>query len=678
MNQFLIMLLLPLLTACYHLPSLQEVRLQHPSSFKEILDTKGELLHESRVNFQVNRRAWLSLDEVPEALTRELVQLEDQRFFRHPGVDVLALFNALKNFPHRGSSTITMQVVSLLRQQRGRKDLIGKMAQIKAAFLMEWSWKKRDILEAYLNLLPFKGELQGLTAASFSIFGKYPNALNREERALLYAMIPGPNRPREEILRRACRYFEKLHNESNCSVVTSTLDHSFFRAPRTELLASFVPHVAEKIKQLEGDMIRTTLRKDIQLEALRALQTQVRHLNHRNVTDGAVLVIKRDTAEVVAYVGSSGHFSRAPKVDHVQALRQAGSTLKPFLFATALKKKLITMSSPFKDEPFSVSVDGMTYRPENYQQSFSFQDVPAKIALGSSLNIPAVKIIDLVGPERFYQLLQELAFRQLAPPENYGHSMALGAVDITLWDLVRAYRALAEGDLKEPYFTGLGTVGKKIADLSPDVSFLVGHMLSEKENRALTFGLQSVLATESWSAVKTGTSKDMRDNWCVGYSDSYVIGVWIGNSSGEPMWNVTGVSGAGPIFARMFAKLHKKASYPPITPAGIIKQGQDFYLAGTEPKGKGPRLLEQSHLSKIIYPQHGTQFAYDPEIPEVRQRIHFRQSSPRGRLKLNGRSMSEAELKDGFLPVKKGKYQVELWEEDDLKDSVTFTIKAGK
>jgi len=660
--------LLLIMTSCSQAPKYEELKKSNPSSFKEFLDSKGELIHETRVDFNKLRRTWVSLNDLPEDFTRELIEVEDQRFYSHWGVDLLAAANSVRAWPKRGASTITMQVVKLMSSSHANKSVFRKIMQMMEAILLEFQWTKKDILEAYINLAYFKGELQGLSSASRSLFNKYPQGLTRDERMILLAMLPGPNQSEDQIKSRACRYLKKVYFESNCSSILN----------RDSLIASIdsmkleIPHVALRLSDQKDLQVLTTIESRVQEESRRALSSQIRLLQDQNVSDGAVLVINKKTAKILAYVGSSGSFSKASQVDHITSLRQAGSTLKPLLFSMAIQKKLITMTTPLKDAPFSITREGLTYQPENYQKSFTFQNVPAKIALGSSLNIPAIRVIDYLTPERFYSLLEELQFRELKAPEHYGHSMALGAVDVTLWDLVRAYRAMSEGDFKELSFTS-ELASRNLSLISKDSGFIISKILSDKTNRALTFGIQSTLATDSWSAVKTGTSKDMRDNWCVGYTDKYVIGVWIGNSSGSSMHNVSGITGAAPIFSHLVSYLHRdNPSKSPDITEGVIEVNEDYYLKGTEPVKRHFPETKHAQIQKILFPQNGAQFAFDPEIPERNQQIQFKSTRP-GIWKLNGKRT------DGdFFPGTKGKYVLDLFEDQQIKDSVTFFVKAGK
>ena len=252
--------------------------------------------------------------------------------------------------------------------------------------------------------------------------------------------------------------------------------------------------------------------------------------------DGAALVVDNASGEILAYAGNIGEQSSARFVDGVRAMRQAGSTLKPLIYALAFDQRLLTPASLMDDSPLDIPVIGGVYRPKNYDNRFHGM-VTVRVALASSLNVPAVKALNLIGINSFVETMQRLDFRNIREPDYYGLSIALGSADITLWDLVAAYRALANGGVWSPLRLTAGetrAVPRRV--VSPEAAFLIADILSDRESRSRTFSLESPLSTRYWTAVKTGTSKDMRDNWCVGFSDRYTVGIWAGNFSGEPMY----------------------------------------------------------------------------------------------------------------------------------------------
>src|SRR5207249_8576927 len=247
-----------------------------------------------------------------------------------------------------------------------------------------------------------------------------------------------------------------------------------------------------------------------------------------------------------------------------------------------------------------ILVSGGLYRPQNYDEGF-LGLVSVRTALASSLNVPAVRTLGLVGDEVFAQRLRRLGFEGL--PEGgdfYGPALALGSADVSMWELVNAYRTLANsGRLSRLRLTPGETTGEQRRVYSEAAAFLVSHMLADRESRSATFGLENALATPFWTSVKTGTSKDMRENWCVGYSRDYTVGVWVGNFSGEPMWNVSGITGAAPVWLEIMNWLHRdKPSDPPTPVVGVVARRielpsywsakTEWFLSGTEPNAIRP------------------------------------------------------------------------------------------
>jgi penicillin-binding protein 1C len=262
--------------------------------------------------------------------------------------------------------------------------------------------------------------------------------------------------------------------------------------------------------------------------------------------------------------------------------------------------------------------------------------VSLREALASSLNVPAVRTLTVVGYESFYQQLKMLGFQSLKrDADHYGYALALGGADVTLLDLANAYRALANGGRVGPVRTRPsepGDVAAPVQVMPPAVAYIAGDILADAAARALTFGLTSPLATRFPSSVKTGTSKDMRDNWTVGYTSRYTVGVWVGNFSGEPMHDVSGVSGAAPIWREVMDFLHQGAVPGPVSPpTGVVRQRvayaggieparEEWFLAGTEIAKVTP-VGPVAGRPRIDSPANGAIFAIDPDIPRERQRV---------------------------------------------------------
>jgi penicillin-binding protein 1C len=684
-------------------PSFQEVRRAYAKSDAVLLDRHGEIIHELRVNAQGRRLDWVSLAEISPALISAAIRAEDKRFYQHHGTDWLSLAGALRELgasPNaRGASTITMQLAAKLDrglEPRGtRRSVRQKIAQIRAAGALERRWTKAEILEAYLNLVTFRGELEGLSAASSGLFRKKPHGLDQLESVLLASLIRSPNASIDSLGARACRLSAALGLALNSAEIVSRARDTFSPAYYVPPQAALAPHVAlqllESIRSQTGRdpaVIPSTLDGPLQRFAAETLRHHLEAVRPHNVHDGAVLVVDNPTGEVLAYVGNDGDRASARHVDGVRAPRQAGSTLKPFVYAAAFERRLLTPASLIEDSPLEVPAAGGVYRPQNYDRHFH-GTVAARQALAASLNVPAVKALNLVGVEVLIEKLKALGFRGLRTADYYGPSLALGSADVTLWDLTNAYRTLANRGTFSPLKLGFEkTPGLPAGVFSPEAAFQIADILSDREGRSLTFSLESPLSTRFWTAVKTGTSKDMRDNWCVGFSDRYTVGVWAGNFSGEPMWDVTGVTGAAPAWVEIMNWLHSdKPSIAPRPPPGVIRRTVDFPAAGTSRPEWFIRGTESASILpaagpagfRIAYPSAGTIVALDPDIPPDRQKLFFEAEPANDSCAwmLDGRVLGTAGSVLLWTP-EKGKHTLSLVDRSGrVEDTVGFEVRGN-
>jgi penicillin-binding protein 1C len=442
---------------------------------------------------------------------------------------------------------------------------------------------------------------------------------------------------------------------------------------------------------LKGDEIKvsTTIDGRLQQFAHETLNHCLATLKEGQVSDGAVLVVDNRSGEILAYVGNSGHTSDTLWVDGITALRQAGSTLKPFLYGLAIEKGFLTAASILEDAPLQVTTPTGLYVPQNYDEVFR-GPVSARTALSSSMNIPAVRTLLLVGLNPFWDRLRKLGLSSLKEEADYyGYSLALGSADISLFELTNAYRTLANGGRWSELKIRLNQkIGKPKPVMDQRAAFIISDILSDREARSTTFGLENPLATRFWTAAKTGTSKDMRDNWCIGYSEKYTVGVWVGNFSGEPMRNVSGVSGAAPVWLAMMNYLHAdKPSTPPKPPPKVISAQvsfhhdmelprKEFFLEGTDPLSQ-IRMGSPFQKPRIISPTDETLISIDPEIPEDLQRVPFQFRPQTGRYQwvLNDRKTG---IFDPFFLWKpeRGTYVLSIMDKENLVvDSVEFVVK---
>lgn len=675
-------------------PTFAQVREARTLSEAFLLDRHGRVIHELRVDASGRRLQWIAMHDISPALTRAVVRGEDKRFREHRGVDWLAVAGALARRvtggPLRGASTISMQLAARLdreaRPRAVRRTWEEKIRQARGALRLEEAWTKDQILEAYLNLITFRGELQGVAAASRGLFGKDPSGLTDEEAFLLAALIPAGRARPEQAAARAWRLARSLEGVTTPDALRLLADERLGQPYFVQPAVALAPHVARLLLREGGRRVASTLDGDLQRQVLEILRRHLGMLRDRNVGDGAVLVADNRTGGILAYAGNQGPDSSAPFVDGVRAPRQAGSTLKPFLYGLALERRILTAASIVEDSPVEIPTPAGLYMPENYTNRYA-GPVSVRTALSSSLNVPAVRVLGLVGAEPFALRLRDIGFGGIRKDgEYYGWSLALGSADVTLWELVTAYRVLADGGRAGGLSllpTGRIPPGK--AGMDRRAAFIISSILADREARSATFGLENVLSTRFWTAVKTGTSKDMRDNWCVGFSERYTVGVWVGNFSGAPMWNVTGISGAAPVWLEIMNVLHARIpSRPPEPPQGVTaatvpQSGEEpdrteWFLAGTEPTPAAVPAPPKT-IAAILYPPSGAVLALDPDIPEENQRVSFLARSPAGAIWiLDGRTAGQA-ASHVWAPVR-GEHVLSLADaEAKILDTVRFHVK---
>ena len=658
-------------------PSFAQVRAQHRPSDTEFVDRHGQPLQTLRSDMQARRAPWLVLAQFSPALLTLLVQAEDRRFWDHGGVDWTAaarsaLANAQGQGAVQGASTLSMQLAALLdadlSRPAGGRSVAQKWQQMGSAQALEAAWRKPQIMEAYLNLVPVRGELVGLPVAARALFGKHASGLDRVESALLVALLRAPSAPAARVVDRACAL---LALPAQCEAVAGraqgALAGAGVRVAAGAEHALMAPHLAPHFARwvmarqpspakpsTPNAPLRTSLDARLQRLAQQALRSQLAELRGRQIEDGAVLVLDNATGQVLAWVGSSGPgLSEAPEVDAVLARRQPGSTLKPFVYLLALEQGLITPASLLHDAPADLDGGSGAFMPRNYDHRYRGW-VSARTALASSLNVPTVRVANLLGPEALFERLNAFGLGLGESAGFHGLALALGSADVTLLQLTNAYRSLANGGVMSPVIgvssaePGAGPAARRIADAR--AVFQVTDILSDASARAATFGLDSALVTRGFAAVKTGTSKDMRDNWCIGFTDRYTVGVWVGNASGQAMHGVSGTQGAAPVWRALVQHLHaRQVSTAPRPPPGLQHQAIRFDNAIEPPREEwwvkpavqpgdvvevaevaqpvltikvGDQISHQQ-ASGIASPRQGSIFALDPDMPARVQRIAF-------------------------------------------------------
>ncbi|WP_341675600.1 penicillin-binding protein 1C [Niveibacterium sp. SC-1] len=645
------------------IPDFVTVRSSARSSEAQLLDRHGVLLQRLRLDRRQRHTEWVPLNEVSPAFVASLIAAEDKRFRYHAGVDPLALMSALwdnlRRPRARGASTLTMQLAGLLMSEREGAPLARgfayKLAQMRLALGLELRWSKREILEAYVNRVGFRGELVGLDAAARGLVGKGASGLDHPESAVLVSLIRAPTASRARVAQRACRLLQRLDHADDCSraafVATGLPRHSLPMPGADE-----APHLARRLLARAGEQYRSSLDAELQRFAAETLRSHLAALVERNVEDGAVVVLDNASGEVLAYVGSSGDLSGAPEVDGAAAQRQPGSTLKPFLYASAIEARWLTAASVLDDSSLALTTPSGLYIPQDYDRHFK-GPVTVRTALGASLNVPAVRGLTIVGVDRFLRTLRELGMNTLThDAEHYGFGLALGGAETSLLTLTNAYRSFArEGRWTPVRYSpdaaadaiGSATEPESTREVfSPQTAFILSDVLSDPAARAITFGLSSPLSARTWAAVKTGTSKGMRDNWAVGYTDRYTVGVWVGNFSGAPMWDVSGITGAAPVWRDIVEYLHRdSSSRAPTPPEGVVGETlafdppieaprREWFIAGTQPEGHGATQRIAIQLAaptpRLLAPPDSAIVAPDPDIPHARQSIRVEVAAAKG------------------------------------------------
>jgi penicillin-binding protein 1C len=679
------------------MPTYAAVRADWQPSEAWLYDRDGQLLDSERVNFERRRLAWVPLNAISPAVRKAVVQSEDRRFWSHGGVDWLAVASAIRSrLPmlggtgdrSRGASTLPMQLAAFLDPslaQPGKRDWRTKLRQMRAAQALAANWSHAQMLEAYFNLVPLRGEAQGIGAGSRALFGKRPADMTRTDAALFAGLLPNPTAGAEALGRRACR-------------VAQTKDCTAIRAAAATLVSgehaarfdpALAPHLAVRLLDKPGKRVTTTIDRRIQTAAIVALRRQLAGLGSDRVRDGAVVVLDNATGEVLAYVGGVGLQSTAASVDGANARRQAGSTLKPHLYAQVIEHGWLTAASILDDSPVQLDTASGLYVPKNYDHSFK-GPVSVRHALASSLNVPAVRALVIDDVQQFRDRLWALGYHGLVEDgEYYGFSLALGSAEVSLVEQANAFRTFANlGRWSPVHFTPGDRAGEPQQIVNPAAAFIVGDILADASARADAFGADSALRLPFWAAAKTGTSKGMRDNWCIGWSDRFTVAVWVGNLEGDSMRAVSGTSGAAPIWRDVMLALHAgNPGKPPKMPSGV--EARQITLSGTREPPRREYFLtgtaqtemaaapQAARRPRITSPVSGSVYALDPDIPIDRQRLAVTVSGAVTgyRLILDKKPLGDADAGQQILP-RPGSHILALVDPGGrMIDRVRFTVR---
>ena len=526
-------------------------------------DRDGSLLRLSLASDE-KYRLWVPLERIPESMQQATLLQEDRAFFYHPGINPWALLRgALSTYVtgarRIGGSTITMQ---LARQRFNihSRSLAGKFRQLYYALLLERHYSKDRILEAYLNLVPYGGNVEGVAAASLIYFKKDVSRLSLPE-SLLLAVVPQSPHRREpsrfasqgglEAARK--RLYQRWQEHFSADGNRELIEGANLMAASKRELPFAAPHLVDAVRRATpyASSVTTTL----SLPKQTLLESQLARFVERNrrlgVNNATAVLIDYATMEVRAYVGSAAYFNVAiqGQVDGLDAKRSPGSALKPFIYGLALDRGLIHPHTMLKDTALRIS----SYNPENFERDF-LGPVGATDALVRSRNVPAILLANQLGDRGLYSLLRAADIRGLKEEDYYGLAVALGGLEITMRELGALYAMLANGGVYRPVKL-MPTIGDESTPkrlLSPEASYAVLEMLRENPRPSWEMAASS-MARIPW---KTGTSYGFRDAWAMGIVGPYVLGVWVGNFDGAANSNFIGRDMAGPLFFGIADALH--------------------------------------------------------------------------------------------------------------------------
>ncbi len=599
------------LDICFPLPT----QLTYSQS---ILSRKGEVLHVF-LSQDDKWRLKCELNEISPVLQKTIVFKEDKYFYAHYGINFLALarafvMNVLASKRTSGASTITMQVARLLEPKP--RTYWSKLCEMFRATQLEWHYSKSEILQMYLNLVPYGGNVEGVKSAARLYFQQNPSELSL---AQITALTIIPNRPNSLAFGENDSYIEQERNkwlkrfESEGvfdkkiveDALQEPLDAHFKPMPKR------IPHLARRLALEFPDAynLRTTIDFNIQNLVEQITLPYSQKMKFANINNAAVVVVNSKTAEILAYLGSPdfNDARHAGQVDGIQAYRSPGSALKPLLYAMAFEEGVLTPKMKISD----VQVDYDGYTPENFDGKFH-GEVTVEDALAYSLNVPAVKTLNQLGAYKMVQKLCEMNFKKVEQQQKFlGLSVALGGCGVSLEEMCGFYTALANNGKYRPlkYVMAQQNQTKTKQVLSPAAAFMTNNILTTLQTPDMPsdFRNSEHLPQFGW---KTGTSYGRRDAWSLGFNANYTVGVWLGNFSGEGVNDLTGIGVATPLLFKLFTAIDYNAINEWITPPTTLKKRLVCAESGKIPEDFCTNLIMDYFIQGISAAEKCTHLKY--------------------------------------------------------------------
>ncbi len=682
----------------------------------------------SRSNTAGALRDWVSIDEYPEHVLQAVILAEDKRFYFHPGFDPVALGGALYSLFHwkekvRGGSTITQQLVRIHSSSiRKLPKWIRKSVEILVSIRYTLWLSKKEILEAYLNSVTIRSNYEGFPAASLRYFKKHIRFLSMEEGIALVVLIRSNSPNIDMFVKRVEDLNRRLNIETplQTSYLISSLEFVSPEKKKEEELKSENHHFKFWIQSLLPDtngILETRFSNEVNRHLHNIVLSELDGLKKYNVSNASVVVLEipeKDSSyvDLIGMIGSRNFFEDGfGQVNGSLAYRDAGSTLKPLLYASAMEKKLISVNSILNDEnrTFILEKGEGSYTPRNADLKF-WGDMTVAEALANSRNIPAVEVIQRLGVPEFLDFLKRSGMNHLKEKPNfYGQGLSLGTGGASLFQLTRAYASFPLDGKLPQVFLGKNQskdifYGKTERLFSKETAEEISFILKDSKIRSRAFGNRSFMDFPFPVSVKTGTSKDFRNSWTIGYTKRYVVGAWVGNFSGEKTMEVSGSWGAGRIFHSvmryLMAKESDKSYVPSVTEAVRIcrKTGKlakdvcphvSLYIRPSGfPKefclkhGLETDISEVDSVS-ILTPSDGQIFIYNPNLSKENQQIPVRlknYSHSFAKRKTNlylNRSylVSLSQAGEARIPIVRGKHVLSIQEDGKEIQEINFQVR---
>jgi len=677
-------------------PSPEQLTTRFVAQATSIYDKNGELLYDI---YQDQNRTSVKLAEIPDSVKKSTISIEDKDFYKHSGFSITGIVRSVFNLIVRrqvegGGSTLTQQLVknALLSSEA---TIVRKLKELVLSIQVERAYSKDQILEMYLNEIPYGGTSYGIEAAANLYFGKSAKDLDLAQAALLAGL---PQRPsvyspygthpelakqrQKEVLQRMVEdgYITKQQasNALNETLTYRTAQtQQGFKAPHFVLYVKqkLIEQFGDKLVEQGGLKVTTTLDYKLQEKAEKMIKDEVEKLNSSKIGNGAAVVLDPKTGQILAMVGSKDYFGKSlpegcsegqtcvfePNVNAALSLRQPGSATKPITYSKALEKGYTANFTIIDDKTeFPGGFGKPAYVPVNYDGQFH-GPVQVRFALGNSYNIPAVKMLALVGVKDVMDLGYRMGVSTWEPSienvNSVGLSLTLGGREVRLLDLTSAFGVLAnKGEQVDPIsilkvtdskgktlFEYKPMEGRKVVD--EGVAFIISDILSDNSARTAAFGANSFLYIPGKSvAVKTGTTDQKRDNWTIGYTPSVVVGVWVGNNNNSPLDPriASGVTGASPVWSRIMREVLKDKSNEPFNRPGKVTQTdvdglvsgkphagsptrKEYFIGGTEPTGESP-----AYQNAKVCRQNPHRLANDNEDGDQKDVVVLKEDDPTG------------------------------------------------